>query len=297
MKRKILFSSGIIGIILMLIGQFSFSINDVIVKLSVNELNSKFSTFNVLFIRGIITTFLIFIYLKIIERKKILKILTIKNYHKRGIYEVLTAVFFFIGLITLPVATVYTLLMTNPLFVTLFAYFFLKEKVGIRRWGAVVIGFVGVVFVINPADINFSFLFIFPIIAAIFLTIRDIATKKIITKSNNFEIIFITSILVTLFSGFISLFIDFEITINQLPYLFISGFFLTIGYLCAAMTIYYAPLSLTASSRYSVIIFGIIFGYIILNEIPNINMLIGAIIITASGIFVIKREKELGKIK
>ena len=297
MKRKILFSPGIIGIILMLIGQFSFSINDVIVKLSVNELNSKFSTFNVLFIRGIITTFLIFIYLKIIERKKILKILTIKNYHKRGIYEVLTALFFFIGLITLPVATVYTLLMTNPLFVTLFAYFFLKEKVGIRRWGAVVIGFVGVVFVINPADINFSFLFIFPIIAAIFLTIRDIATKKIITKSNNFEIIFITSILVTVFSGFISLFIDFEITINQLPYLFISGFFLTIGYLCAAMTIYYAPLSLTASSRYSVIIFGIIFGYIILNEIPNINMLIGAIIITASGIFVIKREKELGKIK
>ena len=297
MKRKILFSPGIIGIILMLIGQFSFSINDVIVKLSVNELNSKFSTFNVLFIRGIITTFLIFIYLKIIERKKVLKILTIKNYHKRGIYEVLTALFFFIGLITLPVATVYTLLMTNPLFVTLFAYFFLKEKVGIRRWGAVVIGFVGVVFVINPADINFSFLFIFPIIAAIFLTIRDIATKKIITKSNNFEIIFITSILVTVFSGFISLFIDFEITINQLPYLFISGFFLTIGYLCAAMTIYYAPLSLTASSRYSVIIFGIIFGYIILNEIPNINMLIGAIIITASGIFVIKREKELGKIK
>ena len=297
MKRKILFSSGIIGIILMLIGQFSFSINDVIVKLAVNELNSKLSTFNVLFIRGIITTFLIFIYLKIIERKKILKILTIKNYHRRGIYEVLTAVFFFIGLITLPVATVYTLLMTNPLFVTLFAYFFLKEKVGIRRWGAVVIGFVGVVFVINPADINFSFLFIFPIIAAIFLTIRDIATKKIITKSNNFEIIFITSILVTVFSGFISLFIDFEITINQLPYLFISGFFLTIGYLCAAMTIYYAPLSLTASSRYSVIIFGIIFGYIILNEIPNINMLIGAIIITASGIFVIKREKELGKIK
>ena len=101
----------------------------------------------------------------------------------------------------------------------------------------------------------------------------------------------------TVFSGFISLFIDFEITISQLPYLFISAFFLTIGYLCAAMTIYYAPLSLTASSRYSVIIFGIIFGYLILNEVPNINMLIGAIIITASGIFVIKREKELGKIK
>ena len=103
-------------------------------------------------------------------------------------------------LILLPVAEVYTLLMTNPFFVTIFAFIFLKEKVGIRRWGAVVIGFIGVMFVINPQNMNFNFLFIFPIIAAIFLTIRDIATKGIATKNNSFEIIFVTSILITIFS-------------------------------------------------------------------------------------------------
>ena len=63
------------------------------------------------------------------------------------------------------------------------------------------------------------------------------------------------------------------------------------------MTIFYAPLSLTASARYSVIIFGMILGYLLLGEVPSYNMIIGAIIISLSGLFVIKRQKELGKIK
>jgi len=187
--------------------------------------------------------------------------------------------------------------MTNPFFVTIFAFIFLKEKVGIRRWSAVIFGFIGVIFVINPQNINFNFLYIFPIIAAVFLTIRDIATKGIATKKNSFEIIFITSVLITLFSGIGSLFFEFTFRIEYLPNLFISSIFLTAAYIFSVLTIFYAPLSLTASSRYSVIVFGIIFGYIILNEIPSSNMIIGASIISFSGLFVINREKKLGKIK
>ena len=73
--------------------------------------------------------------------------------------------------------------------------------------------------------------------------------------------------------------------------------FVLFGYLFSVLTVFYAPLSLTASARYSVIIFGMIFGYLILGETPTYNMIIGAIIITLSGLFVIKREKEIGKIK
>ena len=58
-----------------------------------------------------------------------------------------------------------------------------------------------------------------------------------------------------------------------------------------------SPLSLTASSRYSVVIFGIFFGYVFFGEQPTNNMIIGASIIIASGMFVIQREKKLGKIK
>ena len=60
-------------------------------------------------------------------------------------------------MILLPVAEVYTLLMTNPFFVTIFAFLFLKEKVGVRRWGAVARGFIGVIFVVNPQNISFNY--------------------------------------------------------------------------------------------------------------------------------------------
>jgi len=296
MKRKYILSAGAIGIMFMMLGQLFFSINDTLVKEIVIGTKNNMSIINIIFLRGILTTSFIFMYLKFYE-KNILNIFKIKKYHIRGIYEVLTAICFFTGLILLPVAEVYTLLMTNPFFVTIFAFIFLKEKVGIKRWSAVILGFIGVIFVINPQNINFNFLFIFPIIAAVFLTIRDIATKGIATKKNSFEIIFITSVLITLFSGIGSLFFEFTFKIEYLPNLFISSIFLTAAYIFSVLTIFYAPLSLTASSRYSVIVFGMIFGYLILNEIPSTNMIIGATIISLSGLFVINREKKLGKIE
>ena len=297
MKSKYIFSPEAIGVIFMMLGQLSFSINDTLVKEIVIDTQNNMSVINIIFLRGLITTTFIFLYLKFYERKNILNIFKIKKYHQRGLYEVLTAICFFTGLILLPIAEVYTLLMTNPFFVTIFAFLFLKEKVGIRRWMAVIIGFIGVLFVINPQNINFNFLFIFPIIAAVFLTIRDIATKGIATRSNSFEIIFITSILMTLFSGIGSLFFEFTFKIEYFPNLFISSIFLTVAYIFSVLTIFYAPLSLTASSRYSVIVFGMLFGYLILKEIPSINMIIGATIISLSGLFVIRRQKKLGKIE
>ena len=297
MKRKYIFSAGAVGIIFMMLGQLSFSINDTLVKEIVVDSQNNMSVINIIFLRGLLTTSFIFLYLKFYEKKNIFNIFIIKKYHQRGMFEVLTAICFFTGLILLPVAEVYTLLMTNPFFVTIFAFLFLKERVGIRRWSAVIVGFVGVIFVVNPQNLNFNYLFIFPIIAAVFLTIRDITTKDIATKSNSFEIIFITSILMTVFSGIGSLFFEFTFKIEYLPYLFISSIFLTAAYIFSVLTIFYAPLSLTASARYSVIVFGIILGYLILNEVPSINMLIGAGIISLSGLFVIKRQKELGKIK
>jgi len=296
MKSKILFSSGTIGIFLMMGGQLSFSLNDSFVKLAVIDIGIDTSIFSIIFTRGSITTILLGMYLIIFEKKNLFRILKIKKFHIRGFYEVLTAIFFFTALIYLPISEVYTLLMTNPFFVTIFAFLFLKEKVGIRRWCAVIVGFIGVLVVINPQNFSFNYLLILPIISAIFLTIRDIATKTLATKSNSVEITFITALLITMFAGIGSIIYGYEVTFNQTRYILISSVFVLFGYLFSVMTVFYAPLSLTASARYSVIIFGIILGYLILDEIPSINMILGAIIIASSGLFIIKREKDIGRI-
>ena len=297
MKRKYIFSPAILGILFMILSQFSFSLNDSLVKLIVIESSNQLSLLNTIFIRGLFTTLVILLYIKIVERKNLITIVSQIPYHKRGLYEVLTAICFLSGLILLPFAEVYTLLMTNPLFVTIFAFLFLKEKVGVRRWIAISVGFIGVLIVINPNKVDFNFLYILPIMAAIFLTIRDIKTKNIANDNNSFEIIFITSLLMTVFSGFGSLFSEFSLEFKSLFKIILASIFLSIAYLLSVLTVFYAPLSLTSSARYSVIIFGIFFGYIFFDELPTINMIIGALFIIFSGLFVIQRERKLGKTK
>ena len=297
MKRKYIFAPAILGILFMILSQFSFSLNDSLVKLIVIESSNQLSLLNTIFIRGLFTTLIILLYIKIVERKNLITIVSQIPYHKRGLYEVLTAICFLSGLILLPFAEVYTLLMTNPLFVTIFAFLFLKEKVGVRRWIAITVGFIGVLIVINPNKVDFNFLYILPIMAAIFLTIRDIKTKNIANDNNSFEIIFITSLLMTVFSGFGSLFSEFSLEFKSLFKIILASIFLSIAYLLSVLTVFYAPLSLTSSARYSVIIFGIFFGYIFFDELPSINMIIGALFIIFSGLFVIQRERKLGKTK
>ena len=283
------------GIFLMLLGQLCFAINDAIVKYSVKLTESDFSTLNIIFIRGFFTTFLIFFIILFFAKTKIKNVFKNPKSYLRAFFEVLTAIFFFTGLILMPMANVYTLLMTTPFMVTLYSVFFAREKVGIRRWTAVISGFLGVIIVINPQNLEFGFLFILPIISAFFLTLRDVITKDIVNKKNVLEITLITSIFVMIFSGIGSIIFKVEFDLKNLHLIFLSSIFLTIAYLFSVLTIFYASLSLTASIRYSVIVFGIILGYLFMGEEPSINMIIGSLIITASGLFVIKREKELGK--
>ena len=297
MINYIKINNNIKGLLLMFAGQLFFAINDIIVKYTVKLSNNDYSTLNIIFIRGIFTSLLIFFIILIFTKTEIKKIFSDKRTYLRGLFEALTALFFFAGLILMPVSIVYTLLMTAPLIVTLYASLFTNEKVGLRRWSAVIIGFIGVLIVINPINTEIGIIFLLPIIAAIFLTLRDVVTKGFVNKNNFLEITLITAMMVMVGSGIFSMFVEIDINLAYLKYIFISSLFLTLGYVCSVLTIFYAPLSLTASSRYSVIVFGIIFGFLILGEVPNKNMVYGALIISISGLFVIKRQKDLGKIK
>lgn len=296
MKNFFNINNDLKGLILMLLGQLSFSINDAIVKYSVKLSSNDFTILNIIFIRSIFTSILVFSVMIFFTKLDISKTFKNKKSYLRGIFEVLTAIFFFAALVLMPMANVYTLLMTAPFIITIYAAIFLKETVGIRRWTAVIIGFIGVIIVINPQSLEFGFFFVLPLIAAIFLTMRDVLTKGFVNKNNILEITLITSLLIMLISGLGAIIFNIKINVSYIFYIFISSLFLTIAYICSVLTIFYAPLSLTAAIRYTVIIFGIVIGYIILGEVPSYNMIIGALIITASGLFVIKRQKDLGKI-
>ncbi|MEK9786729.1 MAG: DMT family transporter [Candidatus Pelagibacter sp.] len=295
--KKPLINNELLGIFYMILCQFSFATNDAMVKFIYQNFDEIFVLNQVIFIRGIFALFFIgiFLYFKNLLNFKI--IFSSRQLSIRGVFEAFAAICFFIGVATLPFGMVYVLLSLAPIFMTAFGALFLNEKVRWKRWTAVILGFIGIIIVINPKELEFGYFFIFPLLSAILLSFRDMYTKNIKGNFHSLQIAFITCLVVTIFFGFLSLYKFFNFSLKEYLILFVASFFLSLGYIFSVATIKVALVSVTSTFRYSVILWGILYGYFYFGEIPNTNTYIGAVLIVISGLIIITRQKQLGKIK
>jgi len=287
----------LLGIFYMLLCQFSFATNDAFVKVIYQNYDEIFVLNQIIFIRGIFTLLFILLFLYIKKELDFKSIFTSNELRVRGLLESLAALFFFIGIALLPFANVYILLSMAPILLTAFGAIFLNEKVRWRRWSAVLLGFIGVLVVINPGQLESSYYFIFPIIAAIMLSIRDMYTKNFKKDYSSLQIAFMTCFVVTILFGFLSIYKFYDFILKDIFILFIAAFFLALGYIFSIATIKIALVSVTSTFRYSVILWGILYGYFLFDEVPSANSYIGALIIIVSGLIIISRQKKIGVIK
>jgi len=297
MFSKFKINNELLGIFYMLLCQFSFATNDAFVKVIYKNYNEIFVLNQIIFIRGIFTLLFILLFLYIKKELNFKLIFTSNELRVRGFLEFLSAIFFFIGIALLPFANVYILLSMAPILLTAFGAIFLNEKVRWRRWSAVLLGFIGVIVVINPGQLETSYYFIFPIIAAIMLSIRDMYTKNFKKDYPSLQIAFMTCFVVTALFGLLSVYKFYDFSLMDIFILFIAAFFLALGYIFSVATIKIALVSATSTFRYSVILWGILYGYFLFEEVPSTNSYIGALIIIISGLIIISRQKKLGKIK
>jgi len=297
MFHKFKVSNDLLGIFYMLLCQFSFATNDAFVKVIYQNYDEIFVLNQIIFIRGIFTLLFILLFLYIKKEIDFKLIFHSKELRIRGLLESLAGLFFFIGIALLPFANVYILLSMAPILLTAFSAIFLNEKVRWRRWSAVLLGFIGVVVVINPGKLETSYYFIFPIIAAIMLSIRDLYTKNFKHNYHSLQIAFMTCFVVTIFFGILSIYKFYDFSLKDIFILFISAFFLSIGYIFSIATIKIALVSVTSTFRYSVILWGILYGYFLFDEVPSANTYVGALIIVVSGLIIISRQKKIGAIK
>ena len=189
------------GISYMILCMLFFSINDAFIKYILFLYKDITILGEIIFIRGVCSTAILGLYLYY-KKKLNLKIITSKPLHFRGLVESVAAIFFFLGLMYLPFGELYSLMNLAPILITASGAFILNEKVGWRRWTAVICGFIGVLIVIDPNNLKFGFAFIYPLIAAIFITQRDTITRKFLNQYDSLQIVFITSLSVTVFFGF-----------------------------------------------------------------------------------------------
>jgi len=195
-----------------------------------------------------------------------------------------------IALRELPLAVVVSLSYAAPLFITVLSIFLLSEKVGIFRWLAVLIGFLGVIIIAEPGFKGMNYLYFLPLIfcigmAFVTITIRKLSTTEPIWLISIFFTITISIAgLATIPMGWIiPSFKDFIL----LALIGVTGgsanLFLTQSYKLSEV-------SLVAPLKYLALIFAIIFGYLIWNEIPTIKTLIGASLVVFASLIIFRRE-------
>ena len=197
---------------------------------------------------------------------------------------------FFFGLSRMPLVNALTIAFTAPLFVTGLSVPFLGEHVGWRRWLAVVVGFIGVLIVLRPGQGMFTLAAIGVIIAAICYAGLALTARKLATTESTF------ALAVYVVTG--PLLVSASLVADDFKAPTVGGwFFFALAGLCSALAwvgivggYRRAPPAMLAPFEYTAIIGAALAGYLIWDEVPDIWVVTGGLVIIASGLFIVHRE-------
>ncbi len=268
----------------------AFSIMDLIVKWSEN-----YPLGQVLFFRGF---FGLLFYFFIIPKERFRNFYYTKRlglHFLRCIFGLIALLSIFIALRNLPLATVVSISFAAPIFTTFFSIFFLSEKVGIFRWLAVLIGFFGIIIITEPGFSSLNIYYIYPIIFCLGLSYVAIAIRQLSTTEPVWLISLNFSAAI-MFASFFSIPFGWIMPdIIDLILLSLIGVFGGVANLWLSQSYKFSEVSLVTPLKYLALIFAIIFGFLIWDEVPTYKTLFGALLVIFSSVIIFRREIILKK--
>ena len=279
-----------LGFFYMFISVCAFSLMDVIVKWS-----DDYPVGQVLFFRGF---FGIIPILFLIPRDRYVDFYKTTRpmlHLKRCLAGLIALIAIFIALRNLPLATVVSISFAAPIFTTIFSIFMLNEKVGFYRWLAVIVGFVGIVIISEPGFSSLNFYYIYPIIFCLGLSYVAIAIRKLSSTEPVWLISFFFSFSIMILS-FFSFYQNWILpSFIDLFLLAMIGILGGLANLWLSQSYKFSEVSLVTPLKYLALIFAIIFGYFIWDEIPTLKTLLGAALVILSSFIIFRREMILKK--
>ena len=274
-----------LGFLYMFMSICAFSLMDVIVKWS-----SDYPIGQVLFFRGF---FGIIFYFFVIPKDKLHNFYKTKRaglHTLRCMSGLIALVAIFIALRELPLATVVSISFAAPIFTTIFSIFLLNEKVGTFRWLAVIVGFVGILIIAEPGISELNIYYVFPLIFCLGLSYVAISIRQLSTTEPVWLISFYFSLSITLLSFFTIPYGWVLPSLNHFILLSFIGIFGGVANLWLSQSYKYSEVSLVTPLKYLALVFAIIFGYFIWDEVPSIKTLVGAFLVIISTLIIFRRE-------
>lgn len=217
----------------------------------------------------------------------------------RVVCEAVATVAFLIALANLPIANVSAVLQALPLSVTMGAALIYGETVGWRRWLAIAVGFAGVAVIVRPGVEGFSIYSLVALLCVGFCTIRDLATKRIPENVPTLLVSTATAVAVTVCGVFIVQPMGGWTPPGTFELLVLAGAaaLLIVGYQFIILAMRSGDISFVAPFRYTSLLFSIVLGFVVFGDIPDLPMILGSGIIVASGLYMLYRERVVGRSK
>ena len=271
------------GIIFAILAYFSFSLLDTLQKTIV----IYHSIFQILFLKYFFTLFL-----SVIEsyRKKNINFFKTKKptlQITRSILSIIESGCFVLSFRYLSLADAHSIASLTPVIVVALSALILREKVNLKTWIAIFIGFVGVLIIMRPGLSIFDPMSLIPLTAAFFLSLYQIVTRKVSEYDSSETSLFYTSVVGIILMSFIIPF--FWQPMQSFSYLLFLGvgIFFSVGIYFQIIALSFTKASIVQPFHYTLILWAIILGYIFYDDLPDLPTITGAIVITLSGIYVL----------
>ena len=260
-------------------------------------LSSELSFFQITWARYFFTVFFTLPFMFFFFRKN----LTWSSQPKLQIFRGLTLFFanvlFFYSISIISMAKALTLAFVAPLITTALSPIFLGEKVGFRRWSAVIVGFIGSLIVIQPGFIEFNLASLAALGTGFFYGIYLVITRKLHSSDSPLLTLLLTGVVGAVVGTFLVPVVWITPTFNQWSLLALMGIFACLGHLFLILSLKYADASKLAPFGYFEIVTNVMLGYYFFGDFPSQWTWAGLTIIICSGVYVSIRERKVLNVK
>ncbi len=279
----------IAGIVMMTVGVACLSVNDALAKFLVAD----YSPLQILFLRNVIA--LPFAVLLTVKMGGLTALRSSRPaaHLLRGLLWIAATILFFTSFIYLELAEATALIFVAPLFITAMSAIFLREHVGLRRWLAVLIGFLGALIVVRPGAATFQPASLLPVGTAFVYAILMLGARWVDPRESVWTMLLYLTGASALLSAFVVPFVWNPVRLEDLWLFAAIALFGTAGMTMMTQAFRLASAAIVAPLDYTAMVWATAFGWLVWQEVPDEATFVGAAVIIASGLYVIWREHRV----
>ncbi|MCR4282330.1 MAG: DMT family transporter [Bauldia sp.] len=278
------------GIGLMVLAVFLFSVNDALGK----WLAATYAAPQILLFRSFAA---LVILAPVIARVGFRSLIDVRRPWLQLVRAVLATIevaFFYWAVSSLPLADAMTYYLAGPIYVTLMAAVFLRERVGWRRWSAVFAGFVGVVIALGPSVGSFGWPVLIAFAGSVIYAVFLVVTRSL--RGTPDAVMAAWQVGSALVLGIVATPLAWTPLVHWQDGLLLCllGAVALVAIIGVNRSLALAPASVVVPYQYTIIVWAAIFGYLVFGDVPKAQTLIGAAIIIGAGLFIFFREQQIG---